>query len=123
MKDDLAAWNHIAATGSAIAPPYAWNSCRPDRQPGCNICGAHLLATLDDLSLDAANGSLQLMGLYAATITKGTASDGDAILAIMSRLSNSGAACNDIAELIFNATLRMITTEEDVLQNLSTNQK
>jgi len=38
-------------------------------------------------------------------------------------LSNSGTACNDIAELLMHATLRYIHVEEEALQKLLGNQR
>jgi hypothetical protein len=75
-----------------------------------------LLATLDDLSLDAANGNVQLMGAYAASILGGAPED--AILTAVTGLSRSGTACNDIAELIMHATLQFIQVEERLLDEL-----
>ena len=73
-----------------------------------------VLTTLDDLSLDAASGNVLLL---SADATKGRLPDaatGSAVLA----LSTTGTACNDIAELIFHATMRLIAAEETALNKL-----
>jgi hypothetical protein len=78
-----------------------------------------LLTTLDDLSLDAASGNVLLM---SADIAKGKLPDavtGSAVFA----LSMAGTACNDIAELIFHATMRLIAAEETALGKLVDDQK
>jgi hypothetical protein len=75
-----------------------------------------LLATIDDLSLDAANASVKLLDP-----TRGQPPDGSVVASVI-LLSSSGAACNDIAELIMHATLRLIHVEEELIQSLP-NQK
>ena len=73
-----------------------------------------VLTTLDDLSLDAASGNVLLM---SADVAKGRLTDaatGSAVFA----LSTAGTACNDISELIFHATMRLIAAEEAALNKL-----
>lgn len=70
-----------------------------------------VLTTLDDLSIDAASGNVLLL---SADVTKGRLPDaatGSAVFA----LSTAGTACNDFAELIFHATMRLIAAEETAL--------
>jgi hypothetical protein len=40
------------------------------------------------------------------------------VMPVRQLLSAAGAACNDIAELIFHATMRLISAEEAVLNKL-----
>jgi hypothetical protein len=63
-----------------------------------------ILTTLDDLSLDAATGSAFLLA----------ANQGQTTPELLT-LSAAGTACNDIAELIFHATMRLIAAEETAL--------
>jgi len=65
-----------------------------------------LLATLDDMSFRAANA-----GVVLVKMARGRPSVEKAFLLI----TNSGAACNDIAELIYHATMRLIWAEEEIL--------
>lgn len=60
-----------------------------------------LLITLDDLSLDAANGSVFL--LAADAVAKGPSPDVSAV----HTFSAGGASCNGI-KLIFHATMRLM---------------
>ena len=76
-----------------------------------------LLATLDDLSLNAANASVQL--LLAA---KSTPADAGALSATIP-LASASTACNDISELIMHATLRYVHVEEELLGKLMASQK
>jgi hypothetical protein len=81
-----------------------------------------VLVTLDDLSLDAANGSLFLMtNDESLVITKHTAADMGTV-SVVSALSSSGTSCNDIAELIFHATLRLVAAEEDLIDKVARTQ-
>jgi hypothetical protein len=76
-----------------------------------------VLTTMDDLSLDAANGSTYLLAADGDRVAKGTPRDmsiRDAVIA----LSSAGTSCNDIAELIFHATMRLIAAEETALNKL-----
>jgi hypothetical protein len=66
-----------------------------------------ILTTLDDLSLDAATGSAFLLA----------ANQGQTTPELLT-LSAAGTACNDIAELIFHATMRLIAAEEAALNKL-----
>jgi hypothetical protein len=68
-----------------------------------------LLATLDDLSLDAARAAL----IFAKLGTSRTDANDSVIL-----LTAVGTGCNDIAELIMHATLRFIQAEEKALELL-----
>lgn len=82
-----------------------------------------VLATLDDLSLDATSGSAFLLARDEdRVVTKGTTPDASTQTALLA-LSASGKSCNDIAELIFHATMRLIAAEETALNNLLDNQK
>ncbi len=76
-----------------------------------------VLATLDDLSLDAANGSLFLMGSAADQVAHGKPADASAQGALIA-LTTAGTACNDIAELLMHATLRFVNVEEQLLDML-----
>jgi hypothetical protein len=77
-----------------------------------------VLTTLDDLSLDAANGSAFLLAADAdRVVTKGASPDA-AVRNALLELSSAGTACNDIAELIFHATMRLIAAEETALKEL-----
>jgi hypothetical protein len=69
-----------------------------------------VLITLDDLSLDAANASKFL--LVADQSHSATE------VATLGALSAAGTSCNDIAELIFHATMRLIAAEETALDKL-----
>jgi hypothetical protein len=73
-----------------------------------------LVTTLDDLSLDAATASVQLLLLR---IQSGQATTNR--LDFLVPLMTSKNECNDISELLTHATLRLIHTEEEVLQKLS----
>ncbi|HLN04250.1 MAG TPA: hypothetical protein VK335_33495 [Bryobacteraceae bacterium] len=73
-----------------------------------------LVTTLDDLSLDAATASVQLL-LLRIQSGKTAASNLDFLVPLMT----SKNECNDISELIMHATLRYIRAEEDVLEKLS----
>ncbi len=66
-----------------------------------------ILTTLDDLSLDAATGVSFLLAAGQGRTTS-------EILA----LSGAGTSCNDIAELLFHATMRLIAAEETALGKL-----
>ncbi len=71
-----------------------------------NLVG--VLTTLDDLSLDAAMSTTFLLAAPHDTRTN------EVVIA----LSSAGTACNDIAELIFHATMRLIAAEETALNKL-----
>ena len=73
-----------------------------------------LVTTLDDLSLDAATATVQLL-LLRIQSGQTTANRLDFIVPLMTSKND----CNDISELLMHATLRLIHTEEDVLQKLS----
>jgi hypothetical protein len=77
-----------------------------------------ILATLDDLSLDAANGSLYLIANDEDLVVgKGATRDAGTVN-VVSALTAAGTACNDIAELILHSTMRMVGAEEAVLRDL-----
>jgi hypothetical protein len=68
-----------------------------------------LLATMDDLSLNAANASVKLLSVRGQQ---------DNVASWVLLLSTSGVACNDISELIMHATLRFVQAEEAILGKL-----
>jgi len=76
-----------------------------------------VLTTLDDLSLDAANGSTFLLAADGDRVAKGAPHDTNIRDAVVA-LSSAGTSCNDIAELIFHATMRLIAAEETALSKL-----
>jgi hypothetical protein len=67
-----------------------------------------LLATIDDLSRQAANASVVLL----------MNNPSQASVPLVMMLTASGTACNDIAELIMHATLRFILAEEELINSL-----
>jgi hypothetical protein len=81
-----------------------------------------LLATLDDLALDAATGSVQLLRTDEENVTKGKQPDVGTLSSVL-LLSTASTACNDISELILHATLRYVHLEEEVLGKLLDKQK
>ena len=86
-----------------------------------NLVG--VLTTLDDLSLDAANGSAFLLAADEdRTVARGTSADANTRSAVLA-LSAAGTSCNDIAELLFHATMRLIAAEETALNKLLDDQK
>jgi hypothetical protein len=77
-----------------------------------------VLTTLDDLSLDAASGSVLLLaGDEDLVVAKQSSPDRNTRSAVLA-LSAAGTSCNDIAELIFHATMRLIAAEETALNKL-----
>ena len=76
-----------------------------------------LLATLDDLSLDAANASVLLLKDDAEQLAEGKKPVA-ALSGSVVALSSAGTAVNDISELLMHATLRLVETEEQVLNKL-----
>jgi hypothetical protein len=76
-----------------------------------------LLATLDDLSLDAANASVLLLKNDAEQLAEGKKPVA-ALSGSVVALSSTGTAVNDISELLMHATLRFIDAEEQVLDKL-----
>lgn len=81
-----------------------------------------LLATLDDMSLNAATGSIQLLRTDEEHVAKGGAANVGALSAVI-LLNNASTACNDISELIMHATLRFVDTEEQLLGKLLDSKK
>jgi hypothetical protein len=78
-----------------------------------------ILATLDDLSLDAANGSLFLMANDEDQVVAKGAQRDTGTVNIVSALTAAGASCNDIAELIFHATMRSVAAEEALIDKVT----
>jgi hypothetical protein len=72
-----------------------------------------VLATMDDLSRDAEHASVLL--LYPTRSQQPKVG----VLASVIALTNSGAGCNDIAELIMHATLRFIDAEESLIGSIA----
>lgn len=68
-----------------------------------------LLATLDDLSLDAMRAAV----IFAKLAPSSPGANNSVML-----LTAVGTGCNDVAELIMHATLRFIQAEEKVLELL-----
>jgi hypothetical protein len=81
-----------------------------------------LLATLDDLSLDAAIDSIQLLRVDEEKVAKGKQPDVGALSSVI-LLNGAATACNDIAELIMHATLRYVSVEEQALGKLLDSKK
>jgi hypothetical protein len=81
-----------------------------------------ILATLDDLSLDAANASFQLLRADVEHTSNGGAPDLRRLTAIPP-LQSAQIGCNDIAELLMHTTLRMIQAEETALEMLLAEKK
>jgi hypothetical protein len=81
-----------------------------------------LFATLDDMSLNASTGSVQLLRTDEEHVVKGVAPD-VSVLASVIVLSNASTACNDISELLLHATLRFVDVEEKTLGKLLESQK
>jgi hypothetical protein len=76
-----------------------------------------IMATLDDLTLDAANGSLQILATRDERISQGHKADvGD--LDAVAVLSSAGTGIGDVSELLMHATLRFVGAEEDVLDKM-----
>jgi hypothetical protein len=73
-----------------------------------------LVTTLDDLSLDAATASIQLMLLRDQSGQTGARG-----LDFLVPLMTAKNECYDISELIMHATLRYIHVQEDLLEELS----
>ena len=66
-----------------------------------------LVVTLDDLSLDSSTASILLFNAQKAVA-------GDVSLLISAK-----NGCNDISELLFHATMRLIKIEEDLLDEVA----
>jgi hypothetical protein len=81
-----------------------------------------LLATLDDMSLNAAMGSVQLLRTDEERVTKGGSPNANTLAAVI-LLNNASTACTDISELIMHATLRFVDTEEQMLAKSLDSQK
>ena len=75
-----------------------------------------LVATIDDLSLDAATATVQLFLLKSQA--PGQAVNGLNFVVLLMASKNE---CNDISELIMHATLRYIHGEEELLKTCSKN--
>jgi hypothetical protein len=76
-----------------------------------------ILATMDDLSLDAANGTVFLLAADNQRLSQGKPADMIAEVAVLG-LTTAGTACNDISELIFHATMRFVNVEEKFVEAL-----
>jgi hypothetical protein len=81
-----------------------------------------LLATLDDLSLDASNAAFQLLRADTEQSAKGHSSDLSRYTSILP-LESAQVGCNDIAELLMHTTLRGILAEEMVLEAVTAQKK
>lgn len=81
-----------------------------------------LLATLDEMSLNAASGSVQLLRTDEEHVVKGASPD-VGVLGSVIVLGNASTACTDISELIMHATLRFVDAEERALGKLLDSQK
>jgi hypothetical protein len=81
-----------------------------------------LLATLDDLALDAATASVHLLRTDEENVMKGKQPDVGPLSSVL-LLNTASTACNDISELILHATLRYVRAEEQVLVKLFDKQK
>ena len=81
-----------------------------------------LLATLDDLALNASTASVQLLRTDEEQVTKGKQPDVGRLSSVI-LLNSAGMACNDIAELIMHATPRYVSVEEQVLGTFLEKQK
>ncbi len=75
-----------------------------------------LMATMDDLSLDAATAGVQLLIQVAARAQGPVNADAFSPVVLLMTSKNE---CNDISELIMHATLRYIHAEEDLLEKAS----
>jgi hypothetical protein len=87
-------------------------SVRKSGPSAYNLMG--LVTALDDLSLDAATASIELLLLRVQSGQTAASS-----LGFLVPLMTSKNECYDISELIMHATLRYIHAEEDVLEKLS----
>ena len=81
-----------------------------------------LLATLDDLSLDASTASVQLLRTDEERLESGKPPDVGSLSSVIV-LGNATTACNDIAELVMHATLRFVNVEEQVLAKMMDKEK
>lgn len=81
-----------------------------------------LLATLDDMSLNAAMGSVQLLRTDEEHVANGGTPNVGALAAVI-LLNNASTSCNDISELIMHSTLRFVDVEEQMLGKLLDSQK
>jgi hypothetical protein len=81
-----------------------------------------LLATLDDLALNAATASVHLLRTDEEDVMKGKQPDVGPLSSVL-LLNTSSTACNDISELILHATLRYVRVEEQALVKLFDKQK
>jgi hypothetical protein len=71
-----------------------------------------LVATLDDLSLNAARGTTDLLRLEIKEPS-------EELGGLLLLLSSSATECNDISELLLHSTLRFISAEETILAKLT----
>jgi hypothetical protein len=76
-----------------------------------------ILATLDDLNADAANGSVQILAKREERTAQGHKSDAGDIAAVTA-LTSAGTGVADVSELLMHATLRFVNAEEELLGKL-----
>jgi hypothetical protein len=74
-----------------------------------------LLATLDDLSLDASRASSQILLYRARSVSAPGAFPDTVTTSEVMALSNAVNDCQDISELIMHSTLRLVAVEEAAL--------
>lgn len=79
-----------------------------------------LLTILDDMSLNAAKASSATM---LVAISQDKSNRDNPAMQNFLNLAQAGKNCYDISELLFHATLRLITSEETMLRTLLDNQK
>jgi hypothetical protein len=73
-----------------------------------------LVATLDDIALDASRAAQAESMSYCQNGLKGNSPDQAAMVSMVG-LSDSETSVNDISELVLHATLRYVKVENDVL--------
>lgn len=76
-----------------------------------------ILATLDDLSRNASNGSVELLRTDEEHVAKGNRPD-IGVLSSVILLNTAGTGCYDISELLMHATMRFVNVEEQALAKL-----
>jgi hypothetical protein len=108
--DSKLSTNYLNAATAAHTLIHAMQKAGPT---GYGLVG--LVATIDDLSLDAATASVQLLIQIAARAQGGL---DVSLLNPVTLLMTSKNECYDIGELIMHATLRYIYVEEQVLAKL-----
>jgi len=81
-----------------------------------------LLATLDDLNLDATQDSTAIL-LYGAHAMADGKRPPDGMTTAVLMLTSTGSALYDISELVMHATLRFVNAEETVLADVFADKK